>query len=112
MSESVRPFSNGTEFMDWTASNCDQCIAQGDPNVSPLESVPHDACVLEAALGIAYCGNGMIGKRAAELIGCDGIWPKPCTVRHHKNDPSKTRAEVLAHITASLDAATPTEKPE
>lgn len=89
MSDRKRPFSCGTDFMDWSDSNCGQCIAQ-------------EGCPLAAAIDLAYVGDGLMARRAVELIGCDGVWPKPCTLRHHKKDPSMTRDEVLARIDAAL----------
>ena len=86
----TRPFSCGSEFADWSASNCEQCIAQ-------------NGCPLEAALGLAYIGDGNIAAHAAALIGCDGIYPQPCTLRHHKKDGTKTMDEVLAAIDAALN---------
>ena len=87
----TRPFSCGSEFADWSASNCEQCIAQ-------------NGCPLEAALGLAYIGDGNIAAHAAALIGCDGIYPQPCTLRHHKNDPSLSLADILARIDTALQA--------
>lgn len=95
MTDRKRPFSCGTDFMDWSDSNCGQCIAQ-------------ERCPLAAAIDLAYIGDGLMAKRAVELIGCDGIWPKPCTLRHHKNDDSKTLADVLTKINTALESA-PTE---
>lgn len=106
----IKPFSNGSEFSEWTSDNCNQCLAQGDPDVNPLDSVPHDACVLEAALGLAYIGDGKMARRSVELIGCDGLWPQPCTLRHHKTDPSLTRTQVLARINAAMEAPLPPDR--
>ena len=83
------PFSNGTEFMDWRDSNCAQCVAE-------------DACPLAQAVDLAYIGDGKMARHAVALIGCDGMWPKPCTLRHHKKDDSKTRKAVLSAIDAAL----------
>jgi hypothetical protein len=91
MTTRIQPFSNGSDFADWTESNCEQCIV-GDGD-----------CALGQALGLAYLTDGKIARHAAVLIGCDGIWPKPCTLRHHKNDASKTRADVQARIDAALN---------
>jgi len=93
----ISPFSNGSDFADWTASNCEQCIAS-----SPT-TFDDNSCPLEHALGVAYLTDGKSSRHAAVLIGCEGIWPKPCTLRHHKDDDSKTRAEVLARIDAALN---------
>lgn len=98
----IQPFSNGSDFADWTDSNCEQCIAL------PLFG-SDEACVLLQALDVAYLTDGKITRHAAELIGCDGIWPKPCTLRHHKDDASKTRDEVLARIDAALNTEMPDE---
>lgn len=96
--ERVRPFSCGSEFADWRDSNCAQCVAE-------------TACPLAHAIDLAYVGDGQMARHAVALIGCDGIWPKPCTLRHHKDDASKTRQAVLDAIEAALCGPT-TETPE
>lgn len=95
----IRPFSCGTDFMDWQDSNCAQCVASG-------------GCALETAIALAYVGDGQMAKEAVVLIGCDGIWPKPCTLRHHKNDKSLTRDEVLARIDTALNPTAATRQEE
>lgn len=99
--ERVRPFSCGSEFADWTASNCEQCVAS-----APTTFDDH-SCPLEQALGVAYLTDGKIARHAARLIHCDGVYPQPCTLRHHKNDPSLTRDAVLARIDAALNPTSP-----
>jgi len=43
----IRPFSNGTQWLDWEASNCDRCTKL-------------DKCELRDALNVAYYGDGSV----------------------------------------------------
>ena len=67
----VRPFSTGTQYLDWTLSNCEDCAKSG-------------RCVLERALSDACIRDGTIAHSIAERMGyfahngADGfsyVWP-------------------------------------
>lgn len=54
-------FSNGTQFTDWEARNCMECIkssshADGD-------------CDIDEALTLACCGDGKVSGEIAERMG-------------------------------------------
>lgn len=55
------PFSNGTQYMDWEASNCASCSKSRDE--WPL------ACDLQEALGLACIGDGTISEEIARRVG-------------------------------------------
>lgn len=58
----VRPFSNGSEYRDWTERNCrDGCLF--------FDAEP-PKCELEFALGLAYFGDGTIAPEIARRLGC------------------------------------------
>ena len=52
----VRPFSNGSEYVDWTASNCDHCKCA-------------ENCDIEAALGLASVGDGRVSSYIYKRMG-------------------------------------------
>lgn len=58
-----RPFSNGSEYRDWTEHNCrDGCLYYTED---------HPTCGLELALGLAYFGDGTVTPEIATRLGCD-----------------------------------------
>lgn len=61
----VHPFLNGSQYMDWTASNCDTCTRQASPDVS-LDEMP---CPIEAALVLAMFDAGTIPLPMAQRMG-------------------------------------------
>lgn len=63
--EGVRPFSNGTEFSDWTERNCDRCVRRGPSDTG-------SECRLERALAVAYFGSGEVTVDVARLINRAG----------------------------------------
>ena len=65
MENKVRPFSSGSQFIDWTAANCDRCT-RGCHRLS--ENAPPD-CPLELALFEACFDDGTITAAVAERIG-------------------------------------------
>ena len=76
--ETVRPFDNGSQYADWTGSNCDRCT-QGVHRLGP------DAwytCALEEALATACFGDGEITLDIAKRIGMEADERRygwPCT---------------------------------
>lgn len=59
---SYRPFSNGTEFMDWISSNCDRCTK--GPAIGHCG--PNEKCDIENAFALASIAGGTIKD---EIIG-------------------------------------------
>lgn len=69
----VHPFSNGSEFSEWTARNCDRCLRRGDTGTE---------CVLELALVRAYFGDGSVSAdEARRLNRVDGDRKSVCGER-------------------------------
>ncbi len=66
MTTTVRPFSNGTQYADWTDSNCNRCTK----GVHRLDDeIAWPTCELEAALLTACFESGEIPLFIAERIG-------------------------------------------
>jgi hypothetical protein len=59
---SYRPFSNGCEFMDWHAHNCEQCTKGPAPDLQG----PNELCDIENAFALAAVCGGTIND---EVIG-------------------------------------------
>jgi hypothetical protein len=51
-----RPFSNGSQYGDWTAANCENCSKQED-------------CEIATALSLAYCTSGLVRDGIALRMG-------------------------------------------
>jgi hypothetical protein len=67
----VRPFSNGSQYGDWTDSNCATC-RKAAKDGGPV------ACEIELALVTAYVGDGVIPLGVADRMGRDHgryVWP-------------------------------------
>lgn len=64
---SYRPFSNGSEFGDWTCRNCDRCWKS---KVSELTQ--RSRCPMENALARGSVSDGTIPQRIAKRLGWDG----------------------------------------
>ncbi len=62
----IRPFSNGTQYADWLAHNCDQC-RKGIDNVGQPGDWP--ICDIESALTYAYGGDGHVEPEIARRMG-------------------------------------------
>ena len=60
MSDGIRPFSCGTQYIDWENANCCQCKKYSDDA---------SACDLQLALSVACVGDGTIDWETAERIG-------------------------------------------
>lgn len=52
----MSPFSNGLQFDDWCASNCDRCQKQGK-------------CPIEGDLLIAFFDDGLVSEETARRMG-------------------------------------------
>ncbi len=63
----ARPFHCGTQFVDWTARNCDRCaLGRGsDPDVTLDDLV----CELERAVTWACMDDGTVSREVADRIG-------------------------------------------
>lgn len=70
----IRPFSNGSQYMDWETSNCERC-KKGI--INELEY----RCPIQKALSIAYIGDGQISDIMAKRMGISketvntDVWP-------------------------------------
>ncbi len=72
----MRPFSNGSEFVDWQCNNCYQCRKYKE-NLQM-------SCHYETKIAEAYMGTGEITDKEAKIMGLDGDSGK-CTIRIHKS---------------------------
>jgi hypothetical protein len=77
---SVRPFSTGSQYADWTDKNCANCW-------KAVKSSKRFNCSIEKELGKAYWDNGEIPDEIAARMGAT----IPCELSHY--DPEN---EVLA----------------
>lgn len=89
----IRPFSNGTESMQWKSNNCDRCCRYENES-----SKPEDAgCEMAYYLDLGEV-TGEIPKRMAIRIGCqyfDGFARNICVLQsqcNHFNKPVKIKA--------------------
>lgn len=73
MGERFRPFSNGSEYIDWLAGNCDLCTKGYDHEAQVTR------CDLEEALSLACVDDGKVPRAVAERIGIADR-PYPCLV--------------------------------
>lgn len=58
----MRPFSNGCQYLDWQARNCERCKKFDPENID-------NSCIFDQALGDALFGDGEISDEVAEKIG-------------------------------------------
>jgi len=65
----IRPFSNGSQYSDWTSSNCDRCTK--GYHLQPDGEWPN--CDIESALLNAYFDNGEITTEIAERMGYNSV---------------------------------------
>jgi hypothetical protein len=86
-----RPFSNGGQFMDWCASNCDRCVKSFNDG---------GECDIEEALFIASIDDGTVSEDIARRMGylkpdgtTSGAYGWPCTEVEWTED---WKAHVLA----------------
>ena len=81
MSEGVRPFGNGTEFMAWTERNCDRC-GKGMLYDEDTEAVEF-RCPVEEALHGADADDGSMSTEMAARMGYPEIaYGHPSGVRY------------------------------
>jgi hypothetical protein len=76
MSDQVYLFANGTQYMDWSASNCDKCAKAGDPG-----EAGSSMCDLFEAIHDAACMDGTVTPAVATRLGKHHslvhVWPCP-----------------------------------
>ncbi len=61
----IKPFSNGTQYLDWQESNCVRC-----KKFNPDEAKP-ELCNIDFELANAYLGNGSVSNKIAKRMGYD-----------------------------------------
>lgn len=59
-----RPFSDGSQFQDWKASNCKRCKKYNE-----LADRPEETCELDFQLWKACMGDGSVSRDVAVRIG-------------------------------------------
>lgn len=59
---SVTPFSNGAQFGDWCARNCNRCEKYNSETFD-------GTCDIDGALGMAYIDSGEVEDSIAERMG-------------------------------------------
>ena len=59
----VRPFSNGSEYDDWTAKNCMNCERY------EYRPSADNGCILDIELAVGFIGAGEIDIEVAKRIG-------------------------------------------
>lgn len=60
--KTIRPFSNGSQFADWAASNCERC------NKYCIHA-SKGACEIDFAVGMAYLADGSVTVDIAKRMG-------------------------------------------
>lgn len=63
MAETIRPFSCGSQYGDWTASNCERCTKDYD------EAARDWRCDIQKAISGAYLDDGRISLEIADRMG-------------------------------------------
>ncbi len=61
----IKPFSNGTQYLDWQSSNCERCKKYRDDFKDP------EACPIDLAIGEASVSDGKITNKMAKRMGYD-----------------------------------------
>ena len=106
----VRPFSQGTQYLDWQDHNCCQCRYYHTANghvISPL-------CDLETALAIACITDGTISREIAERLGVPKRTWSNWTCREFElglGGESNLDREVAEHIEQTRREPLPGQKP-
>ena len=72
----VCPFSNGTQYLDWKASNCGRCKKLATDTQITNDRMP---CSIEYALSMALIGDGEVSAGIAQRMG------------YFDNNPPKTK---------------------
>ena len=61
----VRPFSQGTQYLDWQEGNCCRCAKYNTEG----GEVVHPVCELDEALMVAMFDDGTISREIADRLG-------------------------------------------
>lgn len=74
--ERVRPFSNGSQYSDWSGCNCERCTKGA--HMLGFDALP--TCEIELSIGEAYLGDGRVSADIAERMGYTAntsryVWP-------------------------------------
>jgi hypothetical protein len=72
--QKVRPFSCGSQYLDWEASNCERCTKQ---YVEPNFNCEIQAALLEACMGDGYITKSMAKRMGFEHIASKYVWCCP-----------------------------------
>lgn len=72
----IRPFSNGSQYLDFEASNCGRCKKRATIEQISSNEVP---CKIEEAIGLASIDDGKITHEIATRMG------------YFDNNPPKTK---------------------
>lgn len=85
--QTVRPFSNGTEFMMWLDSNCDQCVKSYKPTNGQMPDYKTTQrlvnlgmeCKLKLAIDFSAI-TGEVSEDIARQVGWtpEKHWPEAC----------------------------------
>lgn len=70
--KSIYPFSNGTQYEDWSSSNCERCTKGYHNNGEKM------ACDIENALLVACFGDGSIAPEIRDRMTVQKeryVWP-------------------------------------
>ena len=67
----VRPFSNGSMYLDYLSENCDRCAKNYDPDRDVNGESP---CPLETEMSLACIGDGTISAATAVKLGIKTTW--------------------------------------
>jgi len=73
--ERTRPFSNGSQHMDFESSNCDRCTKRFDEESSP----PRFRCEIQQAIGEAGMSDGTVNTSPGGETGSVNRWPTTCS---------------------------------
>lgn len=95
MADSARPFSNGTQYLDWQGGNCCRCSRMA-PDGATLDDV---TCEIERALIEAVFGDGRIPLPVAERMGqteWGGRYTWPCKEKDPPFDLGEYRKRIAA----------------
>ena len=86
-------FSNGTEFMQWQARNCDQCVKA--TFISPdTWRAPNYRCAIQKHIELAAISDGMGNKRDYEATRSDCPYKQTERKKTIKEDPNQLKLEL------------------
>ena len=70
MGERIRPFSCGSEYVDWKCRNCNRCVKEWTEEHQWL-------CAIECAIDYAYMDDGTVTAEIGSRLKFDGLWVVP-----------------------------------